>query len=1212
MAHDETASAGRGHTLLRGALLAAAFTAAVAGCGPAAGVLGPGPQDGGVAVRWDLLAQPLPEIPMPNDVATRLDPTSPTGRRVNISMLAPTALERDLRAKAGNLAGFGIFMPITIPFDGPIDVGEVLARQRDNEDPSDDVLYLVDIDPHSPHFGERVPLDVGAGYFPVVHEEPDKYFDNDPMADVMNILYPTYQEDTNCNGALDPGEDLDGDGVLDRPNTYGLEWEEDANCNGVLDPGEDFDCDGVLDHNPDLFGGVHEDWNCNGVLDPGEDLDCDGQLDVNTGLIEPAAGDTNGNFVIDDGEQWDCAATLAPLHEELRARRDAALTDHLVTFFEYQTNTLIARPILPLRQYTRYAVVVTRRLLGADGRPVRSPWPDRAPASQAAALAPLPLVLSHLGLSLDDVAFTWVFTTGQATEDLEAIRRGLYGHGPLARLGSEFGLDSLELARLQDDPGAKNPYIATHDQVAAPLDLLGTATGEFGSIIDFDYVSHVVVGSFDSPNFLVDRDGLATEDYPQDDDEIFDVDPRTGRATYGHTRVTFWCFIPKEIPGVQEQPFPVQMYGHGYTSSKFELIAMVGRMARFGIASCAIDAFGHGLRWIRQRTMDGPNGPIPVVDFAKNLLEPYGVASFVDAIIDGRDRDLNNDGVPDSGGDFWTFDTFHTRDIVRQSVVDWMEFIRLLRSFDGEQLMAADTDGDGQPNLAGDFDGDGVPDLGGPSAHYSAWGESLGGILSGILAGIEPALDAAAPTAGGAGLLDVAVRSRQGGVPEAVFMPMLGPFVVGDPAADGKGVDLRFLLSDVNRRDSRVFATGVDVRPGDRVVLRNLRSGEYHQVWVPASRRFRVAVAADALTATEKRHLLGLDTPATANPGAVPDGSGERTPPTRADATTTPRANVPAGPVAVGDPRTFGDPLVVEVYRPGASEPSVVVDSFAQDVEWQGALYPEGTPLVALQKGFGFTRNTPDFRRFIGIASMILQSGDPVAYAPHFWREPLPTTDYDDASPGSNVLVIPTVGDQNVPVNTGIEMAIAAGIVPIESPDPRYGKSAGRLIVDTYTNEGVERLWRYEVDVDQDTDGDCVPDGAPVKRMGLFDIDDLDEGLSEFHAPSPDEPLRATVRSADGKAPATTPECSPDGATCGTVWADANGIAAMRIPYESYKGRHGFGEPDSCRKFDIDRYMLNLVGQYFASGGTFLPDHVCLASDNCPFFPPTFFDAVAP
>ena len=47
---------------------------------------------GGATAIFDLEARPLPKIPLPNDVATRLDPTSPTGRRINVSTISPTQL----------------------------------------------------------------------------------------------------------------------------------------------------------------------------------------------------------------------------------------------------------------------------------------------------------------------------------------------------------------------------------------------------------------------------------------------------------------------------------------------------------------------------------------------------------------------------------------------------------------------------------------------------------------------------------------------------------------------------------------------------------------------------------------------------------------------------------------------------------------------------------------------------------------------------------------------------------------------------------------------------------------------------------------------------------------------------------------------------------------------------------------------------------------
>ena len=51
--------------------------------------------------------------------------------------------------------------------------------------------------------------------------------------------------------------------------------------------------------------------------------------------------------------------------------------------------------------------------------------------------------------------------------------------------------------------------------------------------------------------------------------------------------------------------------------------------------------------------------------FSSECLKPAA-----QAILSGRAEDLNGDGTPDSGGDFWTSYVFHTRDSVRQSAVD--------------------------------------------------------------------------------------------------------------------------------------------------------------------------------------------------------------------------------------------------------------------------------------------------------------------------------------------------------------------------------------------------------------------------------------------------------------------------------------------------------------------------------------------------------------
>src|SRR5262249_18789866 len=133
----------------------------------------------------------------------------------------------------------------------------------------------------------------------------------------------------------------------------------------------------------------------------------------------------------------------------------------------------------------------------------------------------------------------------------------------------------------------------------------------------------------------------------------------------------------------------------------------------------------------------------------------------------------------------------------RQTVLDHIVVIRAMRAFDGtrraDQVLAGDA-----PFLFGDFDGDGKVDLGGPNADYYAWGHSLGGFISGILAGVEPALVAAAPVSGGAGLTDIPLRTSMGSLRAAAVLRIMGPVFYGVPG-DGPGqVHVYMLVPSLN------------------------------------------------------------------------------------------------------------------------------------------------------------------------------------------------------------------------------------------------------------------------------------------------------------------------------------------------------------------------------------------------------------------------------
>ena len=167
------------------------LTALLASCAPGPNGLretpsGPGPQ---VVIDWDAL--PLPEVPFPNDLAARPDPSSVTGLRVNIAMQATTELEARARRKIDELTGFGIYAPITVSFDSPLDIDEIVSRHPNDNDQSDDAFYIIDVNPESPDYLQAVELDIGHGRFPQDVDRPDAYFPNDPHATMPSLMFDT-------------------------------------------------------------------------------------------------------------------------------------------------------------------------------------------------------------------------------------------------------------------------------------------------------------------------------------------------------------------------------------------------------------------------------------------------------------------------------------------------------------------------------------------------------------------------------------------------------------------------------------------------------------------------------------------------------------------------------------------------------------------------------------------------------------------------------------------------------------------------------------------------------------------------------------------------------------------------------------------------------------------------------------------------------------
>ncbi len=1118
---------------------------------------------GGPKIVWDLDARPFPEIPFPNDLATRPDPTSPTGRFVNVSLEGASMAEEEVRAKINKMNGFGMVSATWVRFRAPLDLQNLLDRHAELvPNQNDDAVYVVNVDPDSPKYGELILVDIGRGNYPILHSRPGSFFANDPRAEGTNLLYESYAElDVNGNGELDPMEDTDDDGVWDQPN--------------------------LLDLDSDKYA-------------PGNTLE----------------------------------------------------------FYERETNTLIIRTVMPLDPGTTYAVVLTSAVTGLDGLPIDSPFGTINHTRQTEALRPLRTILpkalpERFDQNLSEVRFAWTFSTQDAVGEMLAVRAGLYGEGVLSRLEREFPPE-LEMIHNGKRADAEQPM--TFDlgpllDILVPLltqsqgvDMRAAALLEES----FDNIDYIVSGSFLSPYFLADDDGHATTDpvllaglqgNPADDDETFDIDLHTGEARVGEDEVTLMCTVPKTIPGVREPPFNTIIYSHAISSTRLEVILLFGgSMAKFGFAMCAIDAVGHGVAIPAEfQSLIGR--------FTALLDIPY----FAGVVDHHRARDLTNNGIPDSGGKYFTSDILHSRDNMRQTAIDQMQLIRILRSWDGvkrfpdavnedspyvtarrEIVAGWDQDGDGKSEIAGDFNADGIPDFGG-NVSYAAFGTSLGGIQSAILAGIEPTVRNVASNAGGGILGEIAIRTEISNVRNGVQLRMFGPLLLADPILDDNGftgsMNMRWVLASADESVNVPFGRLDGVEEGDRIVLRNpnrevrdaVPDDEKQSAVHVRNGRIRVGISADALGATARRGLLNFDPristvnhimgcgakprcgetmcpengdyACAANDECIPvlqciwdfEAADAETREVRAndnfpDGLTGLQLGAELARRTVGidstyGPTDMGDPLKIEVWS-ADGQLKQVVDTFPENLVFENIFYPKGSPLAALAQGWGLKRQTPNFRKFVAVAQLLLEAADPAIWARHYFMHPLnfPYEDERFRVGNTNLLMVGTVGDQTVPINSSINIARAAGVLDVMGHDSRYGMTENQYLIQNFVYEGIPWLNRF-----------------PEYPGVLFDADDMDSGqfgmVGDLDNLDPNPDARLPVRA--------------------TISTNGNGISALRLPYLNTKGEHTFNAPNPSSRWDVPSYMTNQVGWYLVTSGKELIDDECLESlpmKDCDFY----------
>ncbi len=1079
-------------------------------------------ETGGPKVVFDLGRKPLPEIPLPNDVATWPDPSSRTGRRLNVSMLAPTEIERHAREQFGKLEGFGTFAPISIPFDRPLDAEDVKAHHAEDDfAPEDDVVYLVNLTT-----GVPVPLDLGGGNFPATLRELSRYWPNDPHKGEANLLFETREEDLDGNGVLDPGEDTDFDGVLDHPNFP-------------------------------------------------------------------------------------------------QGKRPANGVDGLYTFYESETNSLILRPMIPLDELTEYAVVVTDRLKGKDGKAVQSPFAWVHHPSQKASVQRLADRMAekpkYYGLGahpIDHVQFAFTFTTQATVRDLFAWRDGAYGKGKAAWIGNDYPPDIKPIKAVgkvdadDTDPASwasapecveqntpkESRFVARvtpkfKETLGKMVDQVFGLGGPAGKrLVDgYDFVDHIVVATLKVPWLLGDVKDVSPN-------ATIDYDPKTGAVKHSDTEVSFFLVVPKPSVG-HKQPFPVTYYGHGYTGNMTEGLAFAGELARHGVATLAMNAPGHGLE------LDDGTYALAAGFFRAACLQP-----FAKAFVRSRVRDLNGDGLlaNESGRDFWSAYLFHTRDLVRQAALEEVLVTRALRTFDGTRKY--DWDGDGVPDLAGDFDGNGVPDVGGEANRYYAWGGSLGGILSSLAGAVDPYVTATAPMAGGGSLSDVGIRSFQGGVVEAVDLRVMGPLIVSVPAEsrfdferDGAG---KLKLDDMGKPIPL---------PKDKQKRTACVAGDKSLRWVVVDLNDDLEIEIGCLAHDKVQE--GVDVVV----------ENHTTGELRCARVTKAKSDSGEADFRIALPASQDDAVVIATYKAGSVQrygkvcnvgegvaPLALVSTWGErGAAYQTRKWDAGSTLVAPAEGFGLKRQTPDFRKLLALSQIALDPADPVTFAPYYYVK----ARFDENGrvvPPAGVLTLNTVGDMNVPVNTGIAAARIHGAIPFLRPEnvlapdypdyvapdgllSLYGMTPNKFLLTNHVIEGIAWLGRHPAgagcapDVSGFpgcTDAATYPSGSKVCANALFDPEDLAEGKMLYAHQRPAVPLRLARLAKAGASGEEKTVWAPRLDAQKTGWRPSGTLAGVLTAYIVPQGVHGFDPPDPCKNFDTGSYLTNVLAHYFATEGT--------------------------
>ena len=516
-------------------------------------------------------------------------------------------------------------------------------------------------------------------------------------------------------------------------------------------------------------------------------------------------------------------------------------------FYDDETNTIILRPLEPLRPQTEYAVIVTKNLKGEKGEDVLSPV---FPAGETSLSKK---VLERLGFDDNLIVYAWTFKTQSLWPLYNNIRQGFEGSGVFSFLKEEYKPEFYDISNLEILPPFKN-YLLKPGLLQALFNLVFPLVEKFKDYrltewLSFSNIDYMVFGSFLSPQLNINPDRHFKE---------YSV---LERQHFKKGKVTFMIAIPKPTAenNYAKAPYPLAIYGHGNKRARIDGIGLANVLARKGIATITIDASGHGpdhflasipfyLKSIlKQAILDNDREKKKQIKTAlskiANLLAPHSEQNlnsegvdYIDWIFnqgllrvltkEGRAPDVDGDGIADSGEDFFTANLFQTRDLVRQTVIDYMQLMRVLQ----EGL------GHSKNPKAGDFNEDGIADIKLPVTYV---GQSMGGIIGSLVSAVVPEIKTLVLNVPGGGLFDIAMRSQSHFVTQRTFHQICGPAVVGK-VRDG---ETYFVINNDDPATQSFHE--MKLSSGNKIVVTNTKNGIRREALVNEAGGFFIPIPSD-------------------------------------------------------------------------------------------------------------------------------------------------------------------------------------------------------------------------------------------------------------------------------------------------------------------------------------------------------------------------------